>query len=90
MEAIVHGEDVRRPVNRPRAYSPHMTAHALDYQLRMPGAFGGGRERTGGLRLVDADTGTAWGQGREVTAPGIELLLAVSGRPVQPDPLRSE
>ena len=87
VEAIVHGEDVRRPVSRPRAYSPHMTAHALDYQLRTPVAFGGGRERAGGLRLVDLDTGTSWGHGREVNARGIDLLLAVSGRPVHSDPL---
>lgn len=89
VEAIVHGEDIRRPLGLHRAYAPVATAQALAHQLRTRVAFGGGRERATGLRLVDADTGTAWGQGREVTAPGIDLLLAVSGRPVHPDPLRS-
>lgn len=56
--------------------------HALTYQLRTPVGFGGGRERAAGLRLVDTATGTAWGAGHDVVGDMLDLLLAVSGRPV--------
>ncbi|PFG34849.1 maleylpyruvate isomerase family mycothiol-dependent enzyme [Sanguibacter antarcticus] len=83
VEAIVHGEDVRRPLGIDGTYPEPAIAQALAYQLRTPVAFGGGRERAAGLRLVDRTTSTAWGTGDDVEADVIDLLLAVSGRPVQ-------
>lgn len=82
VEAVVHGEDVRRPLGIAGAYPAAAVARALAYQVRTAVAFGGGRERAAGLRLVDTRTGTAWGEGDEVTADVLDLLLAVSGRPV--------
>jgi uncharacterized protein (TIGR03083 family) len=83
VEAIVHGEDIRRPLGRRGDYPDPATAQALAYQLRTSSSFGGGRERALGLRLVDAATGTAWGQGADVQGQALDLLLAVSGRPVE-------
>jgi uncharacterized protein (TIGR03083 family) len=82
VEAIVHGEDVRRPLGITGVYPDPAVVGALAYQLRTPVSFGGGRERAAGLRLVDRRTGTAWGDGDAVTADALELLLSVSGRPV--------
>jgi uncharacterized protein (TIGR03083 family) len=87
VEAIVHGEDIRRPLSIPGAYPDPAITRALAYQLRTPVSFGGGRERAAGLRLVDRVTGMAWGQGEVVEAEAIDLLLAVSGRRVDRESL---
>jgi hypothetical protein len=87
VEAIVHGEDIRRPLGIAGSYPETAIAQALTYQLRTPVSFGGGRERAAGLRLIDRKTGTVWGQGEDVHADAIDLLLAVSGRPVDREQL---
>ncbi|MCQ1950057.1 maleylpyruvate isomerase family mycothiol-dependent enzyme [Arthrobacter sp. zg-Y859] len=86
VEAIVHGEDIRRPLGLVGSYPEPAVVQALAYQVRTPVAFGGGRERAAGLRLVDRRTGTAWGAGTEIEADALDLLLTVSGRPVELDP----
>lgn len=82
VEAIVHGEDIRRPLGIVGNYPEPAIRQALAHQLRTPVSFGGGRERAAGLRLVDRRSGATWGQGDDVEADAIDLLLAVSGRPV--------
>jgi uncharacterized protein (TIGR03083 family) len=82
VEAIVHGEDIRRPLGITGAYPPPAVVHALAHQLRTPVSLGGGRERAAGIRLVEATTGASWGTGDVVEADALDLLLAVSGRPV--------
>ncbi|MEV7649372.1 maleylpyruvate isomerase family mycothiol-dependent enzyme [Arthrobacter sp. NPDC089319] len=88
VEAIVHGEDIRRPLGIAGSYPESAVSQGLAYQLRTPVSFGGGRERAAGLRLVDRKTGAVWGQGDEVEADSIDLLLAVSGRPVDRERLK--
>ncbi|WP_159619263.1 maleylpyruvate isomerase family mycothiol-dependent enzyme [Ruania rhizosphaerae] len=82
VEAIVHGEDIRRPLGIEATYPSAAIHEALDYQLRTKVSFGGGRERAQGVRLVDAATDQTWGTGPEVTGRPVDLLMAVSGRPV--------
>ncbi|WP_010540023.1 maleylpyruvate isomerase family mycothiol-dependent enzyme [Dietzia alimentaria] len=82
VEAIVHGEDIRRPLGIAGRYPDAAISQALTYQLRTPVSFGGGRERADGLRLVDLRTGSTWGNGEDVTADALDLLLTVSGRSV--------
>ncbi|UFU06781.1 maleylpyruvate isomerase family mycothiol-dependent enzyme [Ruania halotolerans] len=82
VEAIVHGEDIRRPLGITADYPSAAIQDALEYQLRTPSSFGGSRERTDGLRLVDVETGHSWGTGSEVTGAGVDLLLAACGRPL--------
>ena len=82
VEAIVHGEDIRRPLGIAGSYPEPAVVQALSYQLRTPVSFGGGRERATGLRLIDRKNGATWGQGDDVEADPIDLLLAVSGRRV--------
>lgn len=82
VEAIVHGEDIRRPLGTSGSYPRHAIVQALAYQLRTPVSFGGGRERAAGLLLIDRSTGATWGKGDDVEADPLDLLLAVSGRRV--------
>lgn len=84
VEAIVHGEDIRRPLGIEGHYPVEGVADALAHQLRTAVSFGGGRERVDGLRLIETDTGRTWGDGPEVSGTSIDLLLAVSGRRVAP------
>ncbi|WP_192596020.1 maleylpyruvate isomerase family mycothiol-dependent enzyme [Nesterenkonia lutea] len=87
VEAIVHGEDIRRPLGIAATYPESAIHQALAYQLRTPVSFGGGRERAVGLRLIDRRTGASRGQGEDVEGDAIDLLLALSGRPVDPERL---
>ena len=87
VEAIVHGEDIRRPLGLTGRYPDRAVVQALTYQLLTRVSFGGGRERAAGLRLIDRATGTSWGQGDDVEGDPLDLLLAVSGRPVSPESL---
>ncbi|MGB2921032.1 MAG: maleylpyruvate isomerase family mycothiol-dependent enzyme [Mycobacterium sp.] len=80
VEAIVHGEDIRRPLGIAAAYPPAAVATALAYQARTAVSFHGGRERVQGLRLVATDTGIEIGDGPEVRGPAIDLLVVTSGR----------
>ncbi len=84
VEAIVHGEDIRRPLHIEPKY-PHVgVLEALDYQIRTAVSFGGGRERARGVRLRETESGNTWGEGPEVSAQTLDLLLAVSGRRIDP------
>jgi uncharacterized protein (TIGR03083 family) len=82
VEAIVHGEDIRRPLAIKAAYSQQAVTRALAYQLRTPVRFGGGRERAAAITLIDTATRSVYGHGPAVEATALDLLLAVSGRPV--------
>jgi uncharacterized protein (TIGR03083 family) len=84
VEAIVHGEDIRRPLHIEPRY-PHVgVLEALDYQIRTAVSFGGGRDRARGVLLRETDSGSTWGEGPEVSAQTLDLLLTVSGRHVDP------
>lgn len=48
---------------------------------------GGGRERARGWRLVASDAEFTEGAGPEVRGPAVALLLAISGRQVDPTEL---
>ncbi|MFF1252634.1 maleylpyruvate isomerase family mycothiol-dependent enzyme [Pseudarthrobacter sp. NPDC058329] len=87
VEAIVHGEDIRRPLGIAGDYPEPAVVQALTYQLRTPVSFGGGSERAAGLRLIDRKTGAGWGEGDDVEADALDLLLAVSGRRVDRESL---
>jgi uncharacterized protein (TIGR03083 family) len=81
VEAVVHGEDIRRPLGLRSSYPTTAVLQALEYQLRTRVSMGGGKERGQGVRLVADDTGMSWGDGPEVRGSALDLLLAVSGRP---------
>lgn len=82
VEAFVHGEDIRRPLGIDGSYPAGAVADALAHQTRTAVAMGGGKERAAGSRLVATDAGREVGDGPVVEGRAIDLLLAISGRPV--------
>lgn len=82
VEAIVHGEDIRRPLGITGSYPTPAVLDALDYQLRTAVSWGGGAERAEGLRLVATDCDYTAGDGETVEGTAVDLLLRFSGRDV--------
>lgn len=87
VEAIVHGEDIRRPLGIRRAYPADALARAIHLQARTPASFGGAKELVGRVRFVATDAGPAVGTGPEVRGPALSVLLVLSGRAAAADDL---
>jgi uncharacterized protein (TIGR03083 family) len=87
VEAVVHGEDIRRPLGLTRSYPQEAVVRALRLQARTPASFGGAKELTARIRLTAVDADLSIGDGPEVSGTALSLLLAVSGRPVALDEL---
>ncbi|WP_258070673.1 maleylpyruvate isomerase family mycothiol-dependent enzyme [Pseudoclavibacter sp. AY1F1] len=91
VEAIVHGEDIRRPLGIAHTYPVDAVLEAIVHQRKTPVAMGGGRELAAGRRLVVTDAGTtaanplSLGQGPAVRGTAIDLLLWLSGRDIAPE-----
>lgn len=78
-EFMVHGEDIRRALgDRGEHPSEHVSAIGSMYATAKKPL--NGRVRTEGLSLRATDGDFSWGAGPEVAGPGIDLLLAASGR----------
>lgn len=82
VEAIVHGEDIRRPLGLLHSYPDESVDAALRYQLKTGISMGGGKERAAGFTLQASDSHFEHGSGPEVQGTPLALLMAVSGRPV--------
>lgn len=82
VEAIVHGEDIRRPLGLTGTYPSQAVDAALQYQLKTGASLGGGKERAAGFRLQASDSEFQHGSGPRVRGTSLALLMAVSGRPL--------
>lgn len=79
VDALVHGQDVARPLGRAREMPAEQTVTALEHVLASP--FYGARKRLAGTRLVATDREWAAGKGQdEVRGPVSDLLLLATGR----------
>jgi uncharacterized protein (TIGR03083 family) len=78
-EAIVHGEDIRRPLGIAHEYPAADVARVVKFYARS-NAIIGGRDRVVGLTLRATDTDLSVGSGPVVEGPAVSLLLAASGR----------
>jgi uncharacterized protein (TIGR03083 family) len=78
-EMMCHGEDIRRALG---ATGTHPAEHivALADAYRKTGTPLNGKKRSSGLRLRATDVDWSYGDGPEVAGPGMDLILAVSGR----------
>ncbi|WP_082309952.1 maleylpyruvate isomerase family mycothiol-dependent enzyme [Nonomuraea sp. SBT364] len=80
VDALVHGQDIARPLGRTREMPVEPAAAALGHVLTS--SFYGARERFRDTRLTATDCAWSAGDGpREVRAPVADLLLAATGRP---------
>jgi uncharacterized protein (TIGR03083 family) len=89
VDHVIHHQDIRRPLDRPRTIPSDRLVAALELVPDLAG-FVGAKARVAGLRLVASDLGWATGAGPEVEGPGEAILLAASGRPVALPELRGE
>lgn len=80
IDAIVHVQDVVRPLGRTVEVPPEAAAVAADRVCLMPFFFGT-RRLLSEVRMVATDTDWARGSGREVRAPMVDLLMMSAGRP---------
>ncbi|MBV9320699.1 MAG: maleylpyruvate isomerase family mycothiol-dependent enzyme [Mycobacterium sp.] len=75
-DLVVHHQDIRRPLGRPRTIDPARLLHTL----RNPDPFAKPRRYTKGLKFVASDIDWAAGSGPEVRGAGEALALAMVGR----------
>lgn len=78
-EALVHSEDIRRPLGIKRDYPAGAVTRAIAFYAGS-NALIGGKRRAEGLTLKATDTDWEMGSGPVVEGPAISLLLAVTGR----------
>ena len=90
VEIIVHGEDIRRPLNIPHEYPMPAIIAGIEYQLATSDVVGGSKGRAAGLHLVASDTDWSHGSGALVRGEAIEILMALTGRPVPYDALTGD
>ena len=75
-DVVVHHQDIRRPLHRPRDIPPARLLGVLDH----PDPFAVPRRRVRGLRFVATDVDWSRGGGPEVRGPGEAIAMAVAGR----------
>ena len=78
-EAVVHGEDVRRPLGVKREYPSETLVMVADF-YKGSNLLLGARRRISGLRLEATDATWTSGDGLEVTGTLLSLILAMTGR----------
>jgi uncharacterized protein (TIGR03083 family) len=78
-EAIVHGEDIRRPLGISRTYPMPAVLRVISLYARS-NAIIGAKKRVAGVRLKATDADFAVGAGPLVEGPALALALAASGR----------
>ena len=75
-DALIHHQDIRRPLNRPRAVPPERLLNVLDH----PDPFASPRGRTRGLRFLATDVSWSRGDGLEIQGAGEAIAMAIAGR----------
>ncbi len=78
VDGTIHHQDIRRPLNRPRAIPPDRLARILPLVPANPRL--GAWRRIRGLHLEATDIGWSHGNGPDVTGTGEALLMAMAGR----------
>jgi uncharacterized protein (TIGR03083 family) len=78
-EALVHAEDIRRPLGIARAYPLPWVTRAIEF-YGGSNAIIGGKKRIAGLTLKATDTDWSHGTGPVVEGPAMSLLMATCGR----------
>ena len=86
-EALVHGEDIRRPLGITHHYPLGAVARMIAFYSKSD-AIIGGKSRVAGLQLRATDTRFTLGVGPLVEGPAVALLLATTGRKVALDELQ--
>jgi uncharacterized protein (TIGR03083 family) len=78
-EAVIHTQDIRRPLGIPHTFQPAALTLVGDFVIRGNLLLGGKRRATG-LTLTATDVDWTRGAGPEVTGPLALVILALTGR----------
>jgi uncharacterized protein (TIGR03083 family) len=78
-EAIVHSEDIRRPLGIAHDYPTEASVRVADFYKRS-NLLIGTKKRIDGLRLVATDVDWSHGHGPEVSGTIVALVVAMTGR----------
>jgi uncharacterized protein (TIGR03083 family) len=78
-EAVIHSEDIRRPLGITREYPPEALVRVAQF-FQGSNLIVGAKQRIAGLTLRATDTDWSTGSGPEVTGPQLALVLAMTGR----------
>lgn len=78
VDALIHHQDVRRPLGQPRDIPPERLRAVLDLALKAPPI--GASKRAAGLRVRATDLDWSRGEGPEVEGPAEALLMTLAGR----------
>jgi uncharacterized protein (TIGR03083 family) len=88
-EAVIHGEDIRRPLGIHRTYPDDALTTVADF-VTSSNLLLGGKRRAAGLTLEGTDVVWTHGSGPEVRGPLISLIMAVTGRSAGLDQLAGD
>jgi uncharacterized protein (TIGR03083 family) len=78
-EAIVHAEDIRRPLGMARNYPEASLVGVADF-YKKSNLIVGAKKRIAGLRLQATDAQWSNGDGPSVEGPLVSLIMAMTGR----------
>ena len=78
-EAVVHGEDIRRPLGISRSYPVDVLRTVADF-YKGSNLLLGSKKRIAGLTLRATDADWSTGSGPEVSGPLLSLVLVIAGR----------
>jgi len=78
VDALIHQQDIRRPLHRPRAIDPERLRFALKFTVASPPLRGFWKVR--GVRVVATDVEWSYGRGPEARGPAEAILLSMAGR----------
>jgi uncharacterized protein (TIGR03083 family) len=79
-EAVVHHQDIRRALDRPRVVPTDRLRVALNVIAKRPGTGTGGTRRRRGVTLTATDIDWSLGSGPEATGPAEAILMTLAGR----------
>jgi uncharacterized protein (TIGR03083 family) len=88
-EAVIHGEDIRRPLRISREYPMAAVLRVADF-FTGSNLLIGAKNRIAGLRLRATDADWSTGSGPEVSGPAVSLVLAMTGRAAALDDLSGD
>jgi uncharacterized protein (TIGR03083 family) len=78
-EAVIHGEDIRRPLGIAHTYQSEALGLVGNFVTR-GNLLLGGKRRSTGLTLTATDVDWTHGTGPEVKGPMVSIILALTGR----------
>ncbi len=88
-EAVIHSEDIRRPLGISRAYPQEAVVRVAAF-YQGSNVIVGAKSRIAGLRLRATDADWSTGAGPEVAGPVLSLVMAMTGRKAALDDLSGE